>query len=422
MSMRESIRPQATYSRFSSREGRLTGPDGSSLEFRVIERRLEIQGASYNLAQGEYTPWIRLHFESNTGAVCGIVRLLLIRDTPDFALYATPVQIDPAKPSMPISHPPYYATYLARLLGMFATLEPAEDMSAMNDGVITGEAFLGQVELVQKEREAMFFSALERTRHGVLACVFDTPDRVQRMLFHERDVVERVYRDMDRVVGRTLDQAGPGTAVFVLSDHGFCAFRRGVNLNSWLLREGYLTLQTGLCESGDDFDGVDWTRTKAYAFGLAGVRLNLRGREPNGAVGPEEAVVLRKELSHKLRGLRDEVNGETAVQAVNEAPAVYSGRYPEAAPDLFIGYASGYSASWNAASGKATSAVFEANDRPWQGDHCSDPLLVPGVLFSNLRLNAADDPGIEDIAPTALRLFGVEPPEWMEGTSLIAAA
>jgi hypothetical protein len=46
---------------------------------------------------------------------------------------------------------------------------------------------------------------------------------------------------------------------------------------------------------------------------------------------------------------------------------------------------------------------------------------VPGVLFSNLKL-AAEDPGIEDMAPTALTLFGVKPPAWMEGRSLIAAA
>jgi hypothetical protein len=33
---------------------------------------------------------------------------------------------------------------------------------------------------------------------------------------------------------------------------------------------------------------------------------------------------------------------------------------------------------------------------------------VPGVLFSNRKIDAAD-PGIEDLAPTALSLFGVHP-------------
>jgi bisphosphoglycerate-independent phosphoglycerate mutase (AlkP superfamily) len=34
----------------------------------------------------------------------------------------------------------------------------------------------------------------------------------------------------------------------------------------------------------------------------------------------------------------------------------------------------------------------------------------------------ADNPGIEDLAPTALRLFGVEVPAWMEGRPVIAEA
>jgi bisphosphoglycerate-independent phosphoglycerate mutase (AlkP superfamily) len=50
-----------------------------------------------------------------------------------------------------------------------------------------------------------------------------------------------------------------------------------------------------------------------------------------------------------------------------------------------------------------------------------DPALVPGVLFSNRKMDA-EDPGIEDMAPTALRLFGIEPPPWMEGESVIRFA
>jgi bisphosphoglycerate-independent phosphoglycerate mutase (AlkP superfamily) len=47
--------------------------------------------------------------------------------------------------------------------------------------------------------------------------------------------------------------------------------------------------------------------------------------------------------------------------------------------------------------------------------------LVPGVLFANRKLQG-DNPGIEDMAPTVLRLFGIEPPKWMEGKALLLAA
>jgi len=70
---------------------------------------------------------------------------------------------------------------------------------------------------------------------------------------------------------------------------------------------------------------------------------------------------------------------------------------------------------------ESLSAIFEDNRKAWRGDHCVDPPLVPGVLFSNLKITAAD-PGIEDMAPTALSLFGVEAPAWMEGRPVIATA
>ena len=144
----------------------------------------------------------------------------------------------------------------------------------------------------------MFFSALQRTRQGVLACVFDTPDRVQHMFYRYIDpsrpappadspnaaAIETMYRDMDRIVGRVLPSVDKHTAFFVLSDHGFSSFRRGVNLNAWLYQNGYLALMPGLKEGGDYFDGIDWSRTLAYTFGLSGVYLNLAGRESQGIV------------------------------------------------------------------------------------------------------------------------------------------
>jgi len=408
---------QGTHSRFTMPTGSLAGPERSSVPFRVCDGKLEIQGQAFALKAGVYTPWIRLRF----GRARGIVRFLLTGTEPEFSLYATPVQIDPEEPALPISHPPYYAIYLAKLLGTFSTLGLAEDTGALNDGAIGPDEFLEQAALIRKEREAMFFSALEKTRRGVVACVFDTTDRVQHMFHGRPDVIEPLYREMDEIVSRTLAFADADTALFILSDHGFCSFRRGVNLNAWLLREGYLTLEEGRTESGEYLEGIDWSRTRAYTFGLAGIYLNLRGREGQGIVGPEEAIALTDELVARLGGLRDEEAGATAVRTVYRAKDIYRGPYLQAAPDLIIGYSEGYRASWDAATGRVSAAIFEDNQKAWCGDHCVDPPLVPGVLFSNLRVTA-DDPGIEDLAPTALRLFGVAAPAWMEGTPVIAEA
>jgi predicted AlkP superfamily phosphohydrolase/phosphomutase len=147
------------------------------------------------------------------------------------------------------------------------------------------------------------------------------------------------------------------------------------------------------------------------------VYLNLRGREAQGIVGEDEAATLRREIAHKLTGLRDDEGGSVAILKAYDATDIYRGPYIGAAPDLIVGYAEGYRASWEAAVGKVSQRVFEDNVKAWCGDHCVDPSLVPGVLFSNRKI-AADDPGIEDLAPTALGLFGVPAPVWMEGKSL----
>ena len=65
--------------------------------------------------------------------------------------------------------------------------------------------------------------------------------------------------------------------------------------------------------------------------------------------------------------------------------------------------------SWDCATGVVAGPVFQDNVKAWSGDHCIDPRLVPGVLFCNRPIDEAD-PALIDIAPTALRLFGIEPP------------
>ncbi|HLJ46427.1 MAG TPA: alkaline phosphatase family protein [Bryobacteraceae bacterium] len=398
--------------------GTLEGPEKApSISFRVKSDVLEISGQSHRLTRGEYSPWIKLRF----GSVHGIARFLVTETSPEFSVYVTPIQIDPESPALPISHPSYYSAYLAKLLGSYATVGMAEDTWALNEGVIDDAAFLEQSYLTFAERERMFENALAHTPRGVVACVFDTSDRVQHMFHRDAEttgVIEDLYRRMDALVGRTMAHLDANTWLFVLSDHGFCSFRRAVNLNTWLSRNGYLALHGSATESGRYFEGVDWSRTRAYCLGLSGLYLNVRGREANGIVAPgSEAAALCDELAAGLSGLRD--GDHVAIREAYATSKLYRGPYLDAAPDLVIGYEDGYRTSWDAAVGKVSAEIFEDNHKAWSGDHCVDPHLVPGVLFSSRFIDAAD-PGIEDMAPTALQLFGLKPPSWMDGKPILA--
>jgi len=233
----------------------------------------------------------------------------------------------------------------------------------------------------------------------------------------QKTVIRDMYERMDRLAGKAMEQLDPETVLFVLSDHGFCHFRRGVDLNAWLRENGYLVLQNDAAESGRYFAGVDWDRTRAYCLGLSGLYLNLKGREPNGVVRPDEAEALQNELISKLSGLEDAERGGVAILRVYATRRLYRGPYLNAAPDLIVGYNEVYRTSWDAAVGKVSQTVITDNPKAWSGDHCVDPVLIPGVLFCNRRLTC-EDPGIEDLAPTALELFGLEPPAWMDGKPL----
>ena len=114
--------------------------------------------------------------------------------------------------------------------------------------------------------------------------------------------------------------------LFVLSDHGFKSFQRGVNLNVWLLENGYLHLKNDAREGEPYLRDVDWSRTRAYVFGLAGVYINQKGREAQGIVAPgEEARALKKELEEKLTGLLDDERNTVAIQRAYTKESVYKG-------------------------------------------------------------------------------------------------
>jgi len=397
--------------------------------------RIRLDGDEHLLAPRQLTGWVKLTFRAApTVKVQGITRLMVTELDDHFSLYLSPINLAPESPAMPISHPSYYSTYMAKKVGTYSTLGLAEDTWALNEKVTDDATFLRQSYDIDTERQEMFFAALDKLDRGSLVCVFDGTDRIQHMFwrYHEeghpagagreqaahRHAVEEVYLHNDRLVGKVMSKLRRDDVLIVLSDHGFTSFRRGVNLNGWLLAHGYLALKPGCDGSTEWLRDVDWSRTRAYAQGLTGIFLNVEGREGEGIVKPgAEARALRKELIQKLSGLRDDERGEVGINQVYAAEDVYDGPYLVNAPDLIVGYNHGYRVSWDCATGVASGPLFQDNLKAWSGDHCVDPNLVPGVFFCNHAIDKRD-PALIDVAPTVLRLFGVDAPPHMDGKPL----
>lgn len=410
-------------------------PMEGEINHRLKELKLKIGNERLTLKEGVYSPWVRLEFKTGLRhRIMGIARFLATDISSEPDIYMTPINIDPEKPSLPVSHPFSYCVSLSKINGAFSTLGLAEDTWALNERLIDEAAFLKQAYDIFEERKKHLFDALKKNTDGFITMVFDTTDRIQHMFFRYldgdhpanrdkdteqfKDSIEVLYRKMDELLGEVRKVLHKDDLIMVISDHGFKQFKWGINLNSWLWREGYLVLKNGTRPGGLWFSDVDWERTKAFAYGLAGIFLNVAGREKHGFIkSGKERVALQKEIKEGLQMLVDAKNGRLPIRNVYLAQEIFKGPYVNDAPDLLVGYKPGYRASWNSAVGKITEDIIEENTKSWSGDHSIDPHLVPGVFFSNWKMEE-NTPALTDIAPTILSLFGVEKQKYHDGQVL----
>lgn len=363
--------------------------------------RIRLGDADIQLSPGEWSDWITVNFKYfGPASVSGIVRVYLPSAYPRVQLYVSPINIDPREPVIPLSSPADYAAEMEERFGLYHTIGMPEETWSLNDGHLSDHAFLEVVRETLREQEVMFYDALDRHDSDVLVSVFVQTDRVSHMFYRgidpqhplhrdtdaeAREAIHWIYREADRVLGETLLRMGPQDRLIVLSDHGFAPFRRAVNLNRWLAREGLLVLKDGNMDSSVGFTTVDWSRTRAYALGLNSIFINRTGREANGIVGGSEVAQIKQQIISSLPGLLDPESGSPAIRHVFDGELLYPGNANNDAPDLVVGYEPGYRASWQTTLGAVPVSLVDDNNKKWSGDHCVTPEAVPGVLFTSFE-------------------------------------
>ena len=392
------------------------------------------------LKQGEWSDWVRVRFPlvAHLKDVTGICRFRLIEGGPRMRLYVTPVQIDPEDPVMPICAPESYSRELATATGPYFTQGLPDDTKALDEGVFSDADYVSQSDLVLAERHAQFHYELDRFRGldgGFLFFYFNSLDQNSHMFWRAADPlspthepggafagrIRDIYHDMDRVLGEALDAVGDEAHVFVVSDHGFSPYRRSFHLNRWLLDNGFLALRPGASpESVSYLSGVDWRRTRAYGLGINSLYLNLAGRERRGVVaGGAEREDLLRELVAGLESVTDPVVGGQVVRRARRTDEAYHGPCTGDCCDIVVGCERGWRISNESALGGVPPTVLSDNPLKWSGDHCQEAAAVPGVLVCN-RPFACDQPTLLDMAPTFLRLYGLDPSPQMLGSDIFA--
>jgi predicted AlkP superfamily phosphohydrolase/phosphomutase len=385
--------------------------------------RIDIQGSSTMLARGEWSEWVRMGFDAipHISTVHGIARFYLKELSPRLKLYMTPINIDPLNPALPISEPSDLSSDLARNLGAFYTQGFAEDTKALSRGILDDDEYLQQAWIVLRERQGLFHHELSRFREGLFFFYFSSLDLNVHMFYRSLDpnsplhasteprfkgAVRELYRQMDQVIGQALDARDGQTEVIVISDHGFAPFNRSFNLNTWLAESGYATIASQHERDRDMFAAIDWRSTSAYGLGLNCLYLNLRGRETDGVVPQEQASDLLARLKRDLESVTDPASGRRVITNAYITSQILPGPLPPFAPDMIVGYARGFRASWETTLGSYPEEVITDNLDPWSGTHCIDPGAVPCTLLSTVR-PVVEDPDLRDMGRSIAGLFDV---------------
>ena len=223
------------------------------------------------------------------------------------------------------------------------------------------------------------------------------------------DLGREYYGHLDGHIGRLCESADPETVVLVVSDHGARAMHGGFCINEWLILRGHLVVRRMPEEpSRLNHDDVDWERTRAWAEGgyYARIFLNVKGREPGGALAPDEIESFQARLQGELEALRDEEG--VPIPARVRAPDRYYREARGFPPDLMV-YLDDLRLRAIGSIGHRRLVVAENDTGPDTCNHAWDGIFVMsgGAMPARGFVEGAE---IYDITPTILGAFGIPRP------------
>jgi len=323
-----------------------------------------------------------------------------------------------------------------------------------------------------RERHEVTLYLMENFDWDLFISVFHCTDSIQHYFWkymdpthpaHDPDVskalkeaIPKAYKIVDNSIKEILDTIDDDTTLIVMSDHGFGPIYKCVFLNNYLRKLGLLSLSVegsvmpiviekflkasrtrlpqvskfmlkafktilhrirskaeDMSPPADRFsEYIDWAQTKAYSLSALG-DLSVNRSILKSSQDYENLIGY---LIQRLFELRDPEDNEKIVDGIFRKQQIYSGRYLEKAPDLFLVIRK---MAYMTSASLVTSQIVGPSSG-YSGSH-----RMEGILFmrgENLRRGKTlQNCSIMDLAPTILYLMGVRFPSDVDGRVLLEA-
>lgn len=263
--------------------------------------------------------------------------------------------------------------------------------------------------------------------------------------------VDAIYEAMDRATAAVIE-AFPDADVMVVSDHGAGDLKGDVNVGAWLESRGkaaYATPSKGPGVAGvawalppsirrlgrrlapglarramgaflvKQLGPFEWSNTEAFVGVHNDLWLNLKGREPEGCVRPEDADAVRDEIVEGLLALRDDSTGEEVFAAAYRKDEIYSGPAFDLAPDVMLDpWSNGYRVAVKREPSSEIvipPASLAGVDEAWSSDHRPEGIFVAGG--PRVQAGNSERLSLYDVAPTMLALLEQPIPRDLDGVA-----
>ena len=326
------------------------------------------------------------------------------------------------------THPASLKKKIEKIIGQYIIDASTSDM---NFRQMDKEVVLKRIYDMDKQRFELTKYFIKEKKCDFVFTVIMGTDRMPHLFYryfdknHRRytphpkyeSALKNHYKFCDESIGEILNLVDDNTAMIVTSDHSVQRLDGRINLNEWLIKEGYMKLRkrperpTSLMQVD-----IDWSQTKAWATGFTGqLYLNVKGRESQGIVDSQDYERLLGELAEKLKAITDE-KGESLDTKVYRRKDIHSGEYAKFGPDLFVYFDNCY---WNISELIGYDSIYSYDTPKGPDDGGHGPFGFFAMAGKGVpKRGKVSDADLLDIAPTVLHLFGVTIPQDMEGKVL----